>query len=175
MSRRIGIIGAGIIGTSIAYFLSDYPDAEVTVFEKNTIGSGTTAKSAATFCLIDDSVAHEFWSVRLFGFDFYTGLEKQEPGSTGFEQTGTLTVAPYRDYEMYVLQAVDLTLASGYHAEYWRDHDKIREHHPGPDPRRRARRRLVPRRRLLRRDDDRQHPGEAQPAARASSSSPARR
>ncbi len=126
MSRRIGIIGAGIIGTSIAYFLSDYPDAEVTVFEKSTIGSGTTAKSAATFCLIDDSVAHEFWSVRLFGFNFYTGLERAEPGSTGFEQTGTLTVAPYRDYEMYVLQAVDLTLASGYHAEYWRDHDKIR-------------------------------------------------
>ena len=98
----------------------------MTVFEKNTIGSGTTAKSAATFCLIDDSVAHEFWSVRLFGFKFYTGLEREEPGSTGFEKTGTLTVAPYRDYEMYVLQAVDLTVASGYHAEYWRDHEKIR-------------------------------------------------
>lgn len=126
MTKRIGIIGAGIIGTSIAYFLSDYPDAEVTVFEKDTIGSGTTAKSAATFCLIDDSLAHEFWSVRLFGFNFYTGLERRSPGSTGFEKTGTLTVAPYRDYEMYVLQSVDLTLASGYHAEYWRDHDKIR-------------------------------------------------
>jgi len=125
MSKKVGIIGGGIVGTSIAYFLSKYPDADVTLFEKSTIGSGTTAKSAATFCLIDDSVAHEFWSVRLFGFKFYTGLEEQEPGSTGFEQTGTLTVAPYKDYENYVKQAVDLTVASGYRAEYWQDHEKI--------------------------------------------------
>jgi glycine/D-amino acid oxidase-like deaminating enzyme len=125
MAKRVGIIGGGVIGTSLAYFLSQYPDAEVTLFEKSTIGSGTTAKSAGTHCLIDDSVAHEFWSVRLFGFNFYTGLEAGTPGSTGFEKTGTLVVAPHRKYEMYVLQAIDLTLASGYHAEYWRDHDRI--------------------------------------------------
>jgi len=127
MSKKVGIIGGGIIGASTAYFVSQYPDAEVVVFEKNTLGSGTTAKSAATHCLIDDSVAHEFWSVRLFGFEFYTGLEAENPGSTGFEKTGTLVVAPYRDFEMYVLQAVDLAVASGYHAEYWRDHDRILE------------------------------------------------
>jgi glycine/D-amino acid oxidase-like deaminating enzyme len=125
MAKRVGIIGGGVIGTSLAYFLSQYPDAEVTLFEKSTIGSGTTAKSAGTHCLIDDSVAHEFWSVRLFGFNFYTGLEAETPGSTGFEKTGTLVVAPHREYEMYVLQAIDLTLASGYHAEYWRDHERI--------------------------------------------------
>lgn len=68
MSKKVGIIGGGIIGASTAYFVSQYSDAEVVVFEKNTLGSGTTAKSAATHCLIDDSVAHEFWSVRLFGF-----------------------------------------------------------------------------------------------------------
>ena len=125
MKKRVGIIGGGILGTSVGYFLSQYPDAEVTIFEKNTIGSGTTAKSAATFCLIDDSVSHEFWSVRLFGFKFYTNLEKKYPGTTGFEQTGTLVVAPDKDYEMYVLQAVDLTVASDYQAEYWRDPEKI--------------------------------------------------
>lgn len=123
--KKVGIIGGGILGTATAYFLSQYPDAQVTLFEKNTIGSGTTAKSAATHCLIDDSVAHEFWSVRLFGFDFYTGLDKKYPGSAGFEKTGTLTVCPHKEYEMYVKQAVDLTLASGYHAEYWSDKDKI--------------------------------------------------
>jgi sarcosine oxidase, subunit beta len=127
MKKRIGIIGGGVLGAAIAYFLSENPDADVTVFEKNTIGSGTTAKSAGTHCLIDDSVKHEFWSVRLFGFNFYTGLEKKYPGSTGFEKTGTLTVAPYDEYENYVLQAVDLTLASGYHAEYWRDPEKIHQ------------------------------------------------
>ncbi len=127
MKKKIGIIGGGVIGTSIAYFLSQYPDADVTLFEKNTIGSGTTAKSAGTHCLIDDLVAHEFWSVRLFGFKFYTGLEQEKPGSAGFEKTGTLIVCPYKEYEMYVLQAIDLTLASGYHAEYWRSPEKIHE------------------------------------------------
>jgi glycine/D-amino acid oxidase-like deaminating enzyme len=125
MKKKVGIIGGGIIGTSIAHFLTDYPDAEVTLFEKSTIGSGTTAKSAGTHCLIDDSVPHEFWGVRLFGFNFYTSLERESPGSTGFEKTGTLTVAPFKEYETYVLKAVSLTLASGYRAEYWRDPDKI--------------------------------------------------
>jgi len=123
--KKIGIIGGGVLGASTAYFLSQYPKAEVTVFEKNTIGSGTTAKSAGTHCLIDDSLKHEFWSVRLFGFNFYTGLEMNHPGSTGFEKTGTLTVAPYKEYEMFVLQSIDLTLASGYQAEYWRDPELI--------------------------------------------------
>ena len=127
MKKRIGIMGGGVLGTSIGYFLTQYPDAEVTIFEKNTIGSGTTAKSAGTHCLIDDSVDHEFWSVRLFGFKFYNDLEKEKPGSAGFEKTGTLVVAPYKEYEMYILQAVDLTLASGYHAEYWRSPEKIHE------------------------------------------------
>lgn len=130
MKKKIGIIGGGVLGVSIAYFLSKNQDAEVTLFEKNTIGSGTTAKSAGTHCLIDDSVSHEFWSVRLFGFDFYKSLEIECPGSAGFEQTGTLVVAPYKDYEMYVLQAIDLALASGYQAEYFRDPDKIREINP---------------------------------------------
>ena len=125
--KKIGIIGGGVIGTALGYFLGDYDEAEVTIFEKNTIGSGTTAKSAGTHCLIDDSVAHEFWSVRLFGFKFYTGMEEKEPGSAGFEKTGTLVVAPHDEYENYVLQAIDLTLASGYHAEYWRDPEKIHQ------------------------------------------------
>lgn len=123
--RRVGIVGGGIVGCAIAYYLTQYDDVEVVVFEKNTIGSGTTAKSAGTHCLIDDSLPHEYWSVRLFGFEFYTGLEEKYPGSTGFEKTGTLVVAPDAEYEDYVLQAVDLTVASGYQAEYWRDPEKI--------------------------------------------------
>jgi len=123
---RVGIAGGGIIGCAIAYFLSGDKDAEVMLFEKNTIGSGTTAKSAGTVCLVDDSLPHEYWSVRLFGFNFYMQMERDFPGSTGFEKTGTLAVAPFEEYEDYLLQAVDLTLASGYQADYYREKKKIR-------------------------------------------------
>ena len=58
MSKRVGVIGGGIVGSSIAYFLSSYPEADVTLFEKASVGSGTTAKSAATFCLIDEMSQH---------------------------------------------------------------------------------------------------------------------
>ena len=90
VKSRVGIIGGGIVGTALGDELSQYEDIEVTIFEKNSIGSGTTAKSAGTVCLLDDSLSHEFWDVRLFGFQNYIALEQQESGSTGFQKTGTL-------------------------------------------------------------------------------------
>ena len=36
--KRIGIIGGGISGTCLGYHLSLYDNAEVIVFEKDTIG-----------------------------------------------------------------------------------------------------------------------------------------
>jgi sarcosine oxidase subunit beta len=43
----IGIIGGGITGASVAYHLSKHSDRDVIVFEKDTLASRTTAKSAA--------------------------------------------------------------------------------------------------------------------------------
>ncbi len=59
--KKVGVIGGGIVGTSVAYNLSLYDFIDVTLFEKDQIGSGTTAKSAGTVCLFDDSIPHEFW------------------------------------------------------------------------------------------------------------------
>lgn len=46
-SRHIVIIGAGIIGTSIAYFLSRLPNTVVTIIEQDAPGSGATGHSFA--------------------------------------------------------------------------------------------------------------------------------
>ena len=55
--KKIGIIGGGISGAALAYHLSLYDgEAEVVVFEKDTIGGASTAKSAGTVCLFDDSL-----------------------------------------------------------------------------------------------------------------------
>ena len=65
--KRVGVIGGGIVGTALGYNLSLYDFIDVTLFEKDQIGSGTTAKSAGTVCLFDDSISHELWPVRLYG------------------------------------------------------------------------------------------------------------
>ena len=89
--KRIGIIGGGISGTCLGYHLSLYDNAEVIVFEKDTIGGASTAKSAGTVCLFDDSLRNRYWDVRLYGFESYLKMEAEEKGSAGFDKTGTLT------------------------------------------------------------------------------------
>jgi sarcosine oxidase subunit beta len=123
--KRVGIIGAGIVGTALAYYLSEYDSVEVTVFEKSSIGSGTTAKSAGTVCLFDDSVTHEFWPVRLKGFQTYTAMEEEDEGSAGFQKTGTLVVATDQEVEDFIKEGIAKAQAAGYEGEYLTDHDAI--------------------------------------------------
>ncbi|MBM4430782.1 MAG: FAD-binding oxidoreductase, partial [Chloroflexi bacterium] len=123
--KRVGIIGAGIVGTALAYHLSEYDNVEVTVFDKNSVGSGTTAKSAGTVCLFDDSVPHEFWPVRLLGFQTYTAMEEGEKGSTGFQKTGTLVVATDKAVEDSLKIGMANARQAGYQVDYLTDPDEI--------------------------------------------------
>jgi len=125
--KRVGIIGAGIVGTALGFYLSKYDNVQVTIFEKNTIGSGTTAKSAGTVCLLDDSVTHEFWDVRLHGFQTYLAMEKEEKGSTGFQKTGTLVVIPNKKVEEYTKTGIELSHKAGYTADWIESQDEIRK------------------------------------------------
>jgi sarcosine oxidase subunit beta len=123
--KRVGIIGAGIVGTALAYYLSEYDHVEVTVFDKNSVGSGTTAKSAGTVCLFDDSVSHEFWPVRLLGFQTYTAMEEEEKGSAGFQKTGTLVVATDEDVQEFIKAGIANAREAGYRGQYLTDHEEI--------------------------------------------------
>ncbi|MCK4899322.1 MAG: FAD-binding oxidoreductase, partial [Anaerolineales bacterium] len=128
--KKVGVIGGGIVGTAVAYNLSLYDFIDVTLFEKDQIGSGTTAKSAGTVCLFDDSLPHEFWSVRLYGFQTYMQMEKEEHGSAGFDHTGTLVVCTDEKVEHYTKTGIALAKSAGYEAEYLTDPDEIRKHFP---------------------------------------------
>ena len=125
--KKVGIIGGGIIGASLAWNLSLYDDIEVTLFEKNSIGSGATAKSAGTVCLFDDSIRHEFWHMRLFGFETYMRMEAEEKGSAGFDNTGTLCICADEKVENYTKTGIALAKGAGWHGEYITDKDRIRE------------------------------------------------
>ena len=128
--RKIGVIGGGIVGTALGYNLSLYDEFEVTLFEKDQVGSGTTAKSAGTVCLFDDSLSHEFWDVRLYGFQTYENLEKEEHGSAGFDKTGTLVVATDLEVEKFIKTGIALTKSAGYTGEYLTDKNEILKHLP---------------------------------------------
>lgn len=122
---RVGIIGGGISGTALGYHLSLYDNAEVVLFEKNTIGCGSTAKSAGTVCLFDDSLNNRYWDVRLYGFESYLKMEAEEKGSAGFDKTGTLVVATDEDVERTIKTGIALTHAAGYSGEYITDKARI--------------------------------------------------
>ena len=124
---RVGIIGGGISGTALGYHLSLYGNAEVVLFEKNTIGCGTTSKSAGTVCLFDDSLRNRYWDVRLYGFESYLKMEREEKGSTGFDKTGTLVVATSEEVEATIETGIALTRAAGYEGEYVTDKDRIKK------------------------------------------------
>ncbi|MCP4113593.1 MAG: FAD-binding oxidoreductase [Desulfobacteraceae bacterium] len=126
-SQRVGIIGGGIVGAALGYNLSLYDHIDVTIFDKDQIGSGTTAKSAGTVCLFDDSVTHEYWPVRLYGFQTYCNMEKEEKGSAGFDNTGTLVIATDKEVEKEIKTGIALAKAAGYHGEYITDSDRILE------------------------------------------------
>lgn len=125
--KRVGIIGGGIVGTALGWNLSLHPNIEVSLFEKDQIGSGTTAKSAGTVCLFDDSISHEYWDMRLFGFQSYERMEAEEKGSAGFDKTGTLVVATNPEVEAYIKAGIALAQGVGYTGEYITDKARIKE------------------------------------------------
>jgi len=125
--QKIGIIGGGILGASIAYHLSSHKEIEVTVFEKNTIGSGTTAKSAGTVCLIDDSVPGMYFPERVYGFNKFLEMEKDEKGCTGFDNCGTLAVGTDDASVAYAKNAVNQTNEAGYKAIWTEDEAEIKK------------------------------------------------
>ena len=111
--KRIGIIGGGISGTALGYHLSLYDNAEIVIFEKDTIGGASTAKSAGTVCLFDDSLKNRYWDVRLYGFESYLKMEAEEKGSAGFDKTGTLVVATNEKVEETIKTGIALAKAAG--------------------------------------------------------------
>jgi len=127
VKKKVGIIGGGIVGTAVGYNLSLYDSIEVTVFEKNQIGSGTTAKSAGTVCLFDDSLSNKYWDVRLYGFETFMNMEKEEKGSAGFDNCGTLVVATDKEVEDVIKTGIALATAAGYRGDYLTDPDEIRK------------------------------------------------
>jgi glycine/D-amino acid oxidase-like deaminating enzyme len=123
MKKRVGIIGGGIVGCSLAYYLSLYPGIEPYVIEKDQLGSGTTSKSAGTVSLLDDSIPEDMFDLRVLALKTYIGMENESKGSAGFNDIGTLAICPFTDYGRqsleFVQKAVEMSKRKGFSAEFF--------------------------------------------------------
>lgn len=129
--KKVGIIGGGIIGTAIAYHLSKMSEeVGVHVFEKDQIGSGTTAKSAGTLCFIDDSLPEDLFEQRITCVKTYKELDKKTGGKGEFRQSGTLVAAPNEKEMNRLRKHVEMVKNHGFSANFYDDPEKLPNHLP---------------------------------------------
>ena len=88
--RKILIVGGGVIGTSVAWHVAERGLGEVTLLERDRLGSGTTWHSAGniTWKPVADSDAPIAYMI-----DLLPRLEQEAEQSTGWLRTGRLFVA----------------------------------------------------------------------------------
>lgn len=92
---RIVIIGGGVIGTSVAYHLTQAGEADVVLLEQGELSCGTTWHAAG---LVGQLRATES-GTRLvqYSTELYAGLESETGLSAGYKQCGGVTVARTED------------------------------------------------------------------------------
>src|SRR5947208_12660976 len=93
---QVVVIGAGVVGCSVAYHLAALGCAEVVVLERAKIGSGTTWHAAGNMeTYRADPLIGEM--IR-YGVEFYPRLQAETGQALGWRQTGRVmfTVDPER-------------------------------------------------------------------------------
>ncbi|MEM8863160.1 MAG: FAD-dependent oxidoreductase, partial [Chloroflexota bacterium] len=79
-SKKVIIVGAGIIGASIAYHLAQ-AGADVTIIEKGKLGQGTTADSFAWINASRGKRPRHYYELNLQGIKEWHRLEEELDGN----------------------------------------------------------------------------------------------
>lgn len=102
MTRRIVIVGGGVVGCSVAWHLADAGAGDIVLLERERLGSGTTWHSAGNITWLP-TPTHD--SSVLYAFETIVRLERETGQSTGWLNTGRLCLAQdadvVRQYESY--------------------------------------------------------------------------
>ncbi|WP_135807398.1 NAD(P)/FAD-dependent oxidoreductase [Halorussus marinus] len=96
---RIGIIGGGIYGTAIAYFLQELGDVEVALFERQEIGGKSTSRSAGIVRHHYARQGHIKLAKR--GREILENLETYVGQKGGFRQNGYLALTGEKNEELF--------------------------------------------------------------------------
>ncbi|MCI0811129.1 MAG: FAD-dependent oxidoreductase, partial [Chloroflexi bacterium] len=85
------IIGGGIVGCSVAYHLTKLGRKNVVLLEQSELTGGATWHAAGLVTQLRNS--HTLMEIAKYGVDLYPRLEAETGQPTGFDQTGSITVA----------------------------------------------------------------------------------
>jgi 4-methylaminobutanoate oxidase (formaldehyde-forming) len=90
MTRRILVIGGGVVGCSVAWHLAERGLGEIVLIERDRIGSGTTWHSAGN---VTWRPGQRFDAAVLYAFETFARLTKETGQDTGWLKTGRLFLA----------------------------------------------------------------------------------
>ena len=88
---RVVIVGAGIVGCSVAYHLTKLGWRDVVLLERGKLTGGTTWHAAGLVTQLRNS--RTLIQIAKYGVDLYSRLEAETGQTTGFRQNGSVTVA----------------------------------------------------------------------------------
>src|SRR6202142_3246877 len=99
---RVVVIGAGIIGSSVAYHLAKMGWKDVVLLERDRITSGTTWHAAGLMVTFG-STSETSTEIRKYTRSLYAQLEAETGQETGFSPIGLIDLAPDKNVlEVYL-------------------------------------------------------------------------
>lgn len=87
---RIAIVGGGIVGASVAYYLSQRTTVPVVVYERNELAGATTARSTA---MIGVGGPEPYYRLKAYGFRLYNEFFADRRAGPRYRGAGRLRVA----------------------------------------------------------------------------------
>jgi 4-methylaminobutanoate oxidase (formaldehyde-forming) len=87
---KVVIVGAGIVGCSLAYHLTKLGWKDVVLLEQNLVGGGTTWHAAGLVGRLRAS--NPMTRINKYSAELYAGLERETGHSVGWKQVGSLIV-----------------------------------------------------------------------------------
>ena len=90
--ERVIIIGGGIIGTTLACFLSR-DGRKVTLVERDALARATTAKNTGILALCSRPADHRA-AMAIYGRKVYEALKTELKGAFGIDRRGSMVILP---------------------------------------------------------------------------------
>lgn len=85
------VVGAGVVGSSIAYHLAELGHKDVLLIERASVASGTSWHAAGL--VVRSRATHAMTKLSYYGIDAYRAIEKETGINVSLQQNGSLSLA----------------------------------------------------------------------------------